>query len=332
MKFKTLYRTLPVFGLGLAGMAFALPACAGAQAAQTDTADIENTNPLSRDRGGRGLGQIDSDGDGSINHDEFTAFMSKRFESADKDGDGALSGHEFRGLMRAGRDRRGDSARRGGDQDRRQRGGRNFAGGRGGRGDRGGRDSDRGYGRGGDSRRGKEFSHGQRGRDGRGGHGGRDSAWSHGRDDRRGQGGRDSAWGHGRDNRGDESSRGRTPRAQHPEDRSRGRQGGFGRGGERPDPSAIFKRFDTDGDGRLTLEEAPPPMAERFEHLDANSDGAVDLEEMKQAHERMRKHRAEGRGGGRPGEGRRGRRGPEGDKPEPSGAPAEAEPEMNSDE
>ena len=53
-------------------------------------------------------------------------------------------------------------------------------------------------------------------------------------------------------------------------------------------------RFDADGDGRISLEEAPDRLKERFGSMDANDDGFVDEEEMKRLRERMR-------GGRRPG-------------------------------
>ncbi|MEZ5356335.1 MAG: EF-hand domain-containing protein [Bryobacteraceae bacterium] len=54
--------------------------------------------------------------------------------------------------------------------------------------------------------------------------------------------------------------------------------GGQGRPGPGSDP---FSRFDRDGDGKLSAEEVPPPMRQRFPLIDANSDGFVDREEMR---------------------------------------------------
>jgi hypothetical protein len=79
--------------------------------------------------------------------------------------------------------------------------------------------------------------------------------------------------------------------------------GGAGPGGSGPggpgggfDPSAFFKRMDADGDGKITLAEAPERMQSRFAELDKNGDGAIDLEEFKAG-------RPPGRGPGGPGGG-----------------------------
>lgn len=50
-----------------------------------------------------------------------------------------------------------------------------------------------------------------------------------------------------------------------------------------------LKKADKDGDGKLSKEELPEPMQARFAQLDANNDGYVEQEELKQAGERMRK-------------------------------------------
>ena len=65
-----------------------------------------------------------------------------------------------------------------------------------------------------------------------------------------------------------------------------GREGGGGRGGrggggrERPSPAQFFTRFDSNGDGKLTLEEAPERMQTRFPIIDKNEDGALSKEEL----------------------------------------------------
>lgn len=81
-------------------------------------------------------------------------------------------------------------------------------------------------------------------------------------------------------------------------------------GGERPDAEAMFKRLDTNGDGKLTLTDVPEDRRERVERMleraGKEKDGAITLEEFKKGLESMR---------GPGGEGRRPRR-PEGRAPE----------------
>lgn len=49
-----------------------------------------------------------------------------------------------------------------------------------------------------------------------------------------------------------------------------------------PDMMAAFKKADANGDGRITRDEAEkmPGMAERFDALDKNKDGALELGEF----------------------------------------------------
>jgi hypothetical protein len=54
-------------------------------------------------------------------------------------------------------------------------------------------------------------------------------------------------------------------------------------------------RFDTSGDGKISLEEAPDPLKQRFGDMDANNDRFIDEEEMKQMFGRMRGGRRRGR-------------------------------------
>ena len=74
-----------------------------------------------------------------------------------------------------------------------------------------------------------------------------------------------------------------------------------GRGGLEQAKRA-FKRFDKNGDGKISKDEAPPRLKERFSQVDQNDDGFIDIDELKQ---RIRE-RSERRGqrNGRP-EGRR---------------------------
>jgi len=57
-------------------------------------------------------------------------------------------------------------------------------------------------------------------------------------------------------------------------------------------------QFDSDGDGKVSKQEAPERMQEGFDALDANQDGALDQDEIQAMREKMRaKFRG---GGGRP--------------------------------
>ncbi|WP_299465571.1 HlyD family efflux transporter periplasmic adaptor subunit [uncultured Gimesia sp.] len=61
------------------------------------------------------------------------------------------------------------------------------------------------------------------------------------------------------------------------------------------DPAAFLKRLDKDADGKVSKEEAPERMQEIFDTLDANKDGFLDAEELKN-----RKPPSGGAGGPRP--------------------------------
>ena len=64
-------------------------------------------------------------------------------------------------------------------------------------------------------------------------------------------------------------------------------------GGNRPTPSApstgdarlraFLRMLDKDGDGRISMDEAPPRLAERFEELDRDLDGYLSAEELGRA-------------------------------------------------
>ena len=74
-------------------------------------------------------------------------------------------------------------------------------------------------------------------------------------------------------------------------------QGGESRGGDAADgqqrrggdPEAAFKRFDTNGDGSLTKDEAPSFLSDRFDEMDADSDGSVTAAEFAKAVQSMRR-------------------------------------------
>ena len=63
--------------------------------------------------------------------------------------------------------------------------------------------------------------------------------------------------------------------------RGRGPGGGPGRGQGPPN-------FDRNGDGKVTKDELPPPMQQRFDRMDANGDGALDEEEIQRMRQRRR--------------------------------------------
>ncbi|MEX2286028.1 MAG: EF-hand domain-containing protein [Planctomycetaceae bacterium] len=107
-------------------------------------------------------------------------------------------------------------------------------------------------------------------------------------------GGMGGEGGEGRRRRGpgDDENRGKgRPGGRGPEGAGPGGPGGTGAFGER-----FFERLDKDGDGKISNEEAPERLKERFQSLDTDKDGVVSLEEFKKG--------AEDRGANR------GRRGP----------------------
>lgn len=56
---------------------------------------------------------------------------------------------------------------------------------------------------------------------------------------------------------------------------------GAGGSGQRPStPAESMARFDKDGDGKVSVDELPGPLQERFSQLDRNSDGFLDLGEL----------------------------------------------------
>ncbi len=73
------------------------------------------------------------------------------------------------------------------------------------------------------------------------------------------------------------------------QDRSKGGKGGRGssRGGMKgkssrgmPDPEQLMTRIDSNGDGLIQKDEARGPMAERFQQMDADSNGTLSKEEL----------------------------------------------------
>jgi Ca2+-binding EF-hand superfamily protein len=62
---------------------------------------------------------------------------------------------------------------------------------------------------------------------------------------------------------------------------------------------AWWKKVDTNGDGKISREEAQanaPRLAEHFDQIDADHDGTITKEELRAAREKMREHRHEGGG------------------------------------
>ncbi|MEE8130473.1 MAG: EF-hand domain-containing protein [Vicinamibacterales bacterium] len=62
-----------------------------------------------------------------------------------------------------------------------------------------------------------------------------------------------------------------------------------GRGRPRFAPAERLKRFDTDGDGRLTRAELPPQMTRLLDRFDTNGDDVIDAAELETMTERMRR-------------------------------------------
>lgn len=57
----------------------------------------------------------------------------------------------------------------------------------------------------------------------------------------------------------------------------------------RRDPAMMFQRFDADHDGKLTKDEVPPFMLQRWARMDVNGDGVVDEAEQAAVIERIRR-------------------------------------------
>jgi len=58
-----------------------------------------------------------------------------------------------------------------------------------------------------------------------------------------------------------------------------GMRGPGGPGGS--DRAARMMRSDADGDGKISREEAPPPLSQRFDQLDADGDGFLTPDEIR---------------------------------------------------
>ena len=49
----------------------------------------------------------------------------------------------------------------------------------------------------------------------------------------------------------------------------------------RPNPEETFKRFDVNGDGKISKEEAPPRVLQNFDRFDITKDGFITLREFR---------------------------------------------------
>ena len=61
------------------------------------------------------------------------------------------------------------------------------------------------------------------------------------------------------------------------------------RGGERPSFESFLKNIDKDGDGKISMDEAPERMKERFDQADSDSDGFIDKKEQEVMMEAIRR-------------------------------------------
>lgn len=84
---------------------------------------------------------------------------------------------------------------------------------------------------------------------------------------------------------------------------SKGGKNGKGKGGQRGDPSAMFKAMDADGDGKLTGDEIPERMRQWSSSMDTDGDKSITLEELQTAMSRFRGGRGGGGKGGKGGGG-----------------------------
>ena len=64
-----------------------------------------------------------------------------------------------------------------------------------------------------------------------------------------------------------------------------------------PEPREVFARFDKNQDGKLSKDEAPERMKENFDRMDADKDGFVDRDEMRQAFAALTRRAGAGQGG-----------------------------------
>lgn len=87
------------------------------------------------------------------------------------------------------------------------------------------------------------------------------------------------------------------------------RPAGSPRPGGRGMAAPVWSEIDQDGDGKVSLQEAPERMKGRFDRMDQNGDGFLDKEEQERIDQMFRRMRG---GGGRPPQGGGGGRPPRG--------------------
>lgn len=64
-----------------------------------------------------------------------------------------------------------------------------------------------------------------------------------------------------------------------------------------PNPRDVLARFDKNNDGKLDKEEAPERLKENFDRVDANKDGAINPDELRQAFQMMARQAGAGPSG-----------------------------------
>jgi len=66
-------------------------------------------------------------------------------------------------------------------------------------------------------------------------------------------------------------------------------------------PEQLIRQFDRDGDGRISRDEAPPRMRERWDQIDMNRDGSITREELQARDDRVQHGGGPPQGRGEPG-------------------------------
>ena len=71
--------------------------------------------------------------------------------------------------------------------------------------------------------------------------------------------------------------------------KAKGNNGQGQRRGQNLDAAVLIKRLDKNNDGVLSIDEAPERMKDRFDRVDADSDGSVTVDELKAVYEKLKK-------------------------------------------